>query len=88
MFAYESGSPNNPGDSSGINIEISSREVRQWRERDAQKVQEIERFALIEGLKQNKRDYFIKGAGDLFLDHGSIQGLQQKYPDVTKESIP
>jgi hypothetical protein len=87
MIAYHSGNPKNPGESNGINIEISTRKVRQWLEHDAQKVLEIERFTLIEGLKQDKRQYLIKGTGDSFLDHGSLQVLQRKYPDVTKKSI-
>jgi hypothetical protein len=86
MTAYQCGNPKNPGESNGVNIEISSREVRQWLEHDASKVREIERFALIEGLKQEKRQYLIKGAGDSFLDHGSLQVLQRKYPDVSKKS--
>lgn len=87
MFHYESGSPKNPGESTGINVELSSREVEQWRNKDWQKIAEAERYALIHALQQGKTCYFIKGAGDLFLDHGTTAQLQAKYPDVTSESV-
>lgn len=82
MFHYESGSPKIAGTSSGITVELSSREVEQWHEKDWGKIEEAERRALTNGLKQNKTEYFIKGAGDQMLDHGTIKSLQAKYPDV------
>lgn len=86
MFSYESGSPKKPGDSSGISMELSSREIRRWNENDFDLIKEVERQTLIDGLKGGKSEYFIKGAGDHILDHGSIRSLQEKYPDVTVDS--
>ena len=85
MFAYESGSPKTLGESSGVNVEISSRDVKLWRKGDGRVIREVERFALANGLKMKKSQYFIKGAGDLFLDHGMIEELKRKYPDVTTD---
>jgi hypothetical protein len=81
MFWYEKhgGGP--------VYVELSSHEVNAWREPDWDKRKEAEQYALIHGLKKNKAEYVIKGAGSLILDRGTIQQLQQKYPDVTEDSV-
>ncbi len=86
MFWYESGSPETPGSSTGINIELSTREVMQWQENDWDKIQEVERYALFYGMQERKLNYFVKSAENSFLAYGTIAELKAKYPDMTSES--
>ena len=88
MRHYKSGGPVNPGESTGITVELDSREVQQWRNTDWDKIQEVEQCALTHGLRLNKIVYFVKGAGDLMLEQGTIASLKQKYPDMDENGEP
>ncbi len=82
MFSYETGSPTTPDRSWGITVELDAREVEQWRQKDGAKIEEVERYALTQGLTGKKTLYFIKSAGDVLLAHGRIRSLGKKYLDV------
>lgn len=76
-----------PGGSRFVWLELSTREIRRWREKDTDLIREAERMVLIEGLKRKSVEYIIGGAGDLMLTHGFIDRLQKNYPDVTENSM-
>jgi hypothetical protein len=86
MQAYESGNPSQSGTSDGVTIELSFQEAERWRNKDYSLMDEVRRRALIEGLKRNKSQYFIRGAGDDPLTMGTIGELQEQFRDVTEDS--
>jgi hypothetical protein len=71
-----------------VRVEISSRDISNWRAKQYWVVEEAQKTALVHGLRHGLTKYIISGPNDApMMDMGYVEDLQKRYPDVTANSI-